>query len=157
MMISFFLSKEDICQFIPNEHLIQYSKVLNANRMQQVALEVHVDDRPSDNKENTRTQTSCCGLIRREVKASYVDEYICSLKDGLVLIQGKLKIYQMYFSFKSSLNPRTFFGFTDIRVPKWDIIEMVPGKHISLMMTVVTTHGNIEFTSFYTDPVDKFM
>lgn len=75
-----------------------------------------------------------------------------------MLVQGKFKIYLHYFTFKSSFNSRTLFGNSDIKVPKWDIIEIVRGKHLlSLMVTIVTVHGKLEFTSFITDPIDKLM
>jgi len=67
-------------------------------------------------------KTTCCGLMKKEVVSTYVDEFNCALKDGLILIQGKLKLYENYFSFKSSFNSKTIFGSSDLRVPKWDII-----------------------------------
>lgn len=70
-----------------------------------------------------------------------------------MLFQGKLTIYTDYIRFKSSFNPNTFFGSTDIFIPKYDIYEIIRGKHImSLMITIVTKRGSIEFTSFFSDP-----
>jgi len=88
----------------------------------------------------------CCGLFDSEdVKCPpVIDKYHCALKDGLVLIQGKLKLYENYLCFFSSFNSKTLFGYSDIRIPKWDILQITEGKHlISLKITIQTNHGNI--------------
>jgi len=51
-----------------------------------------------------------------------LDDYICALKDDKFLLQGKLKFYEKYIKFSSNFNSKTLFGYTDIRVPIWDII-----------------------------------
>lgn len=64
---------------------------------------------------------------------------------------GKMKLYEHHVGFSSQFNPKTLFGFTDIRIPKWDIYQIVLGKHLlSVKITLETTHGNIEFTNFMT-------
>jgi len=88
----------------------------------------------------------CCGLFDSEdVKCPpVIDKYHCALKDGLVLIQGKLKLYENYLCFFSSFNSKTLFGYSDIRIPKWDILQITEGKYlISLKITIQTNHGNI--------------
>jgi hypothetical protein len=40
-------------------------------------------------------------------------------------------------------------------VPKYDIYEIIKGTHIvTLLISVITSKGNIEFTSFFSDPFD---
>jgi hypothetical protein len=41
-----------------------------------------------------------------------------------------MKVYENYISFTSSFNPKTLFGFSDIRVPKWNILQISLGKHL---------------------------
>jgi len=75
-----------------------------------------------------------------------------------MLYQGSITIYAEYLRFHSSFNPSTFFGSTDIFIPKFDIYEVIKGKHImSLLVTVITKRGNIEFTSFFSDPFDTLV
>jgi len=38
-----------------------------------------------------------------------------------MLYQGRMTIYEDYLGFKSSFNPSTFFGSTDIFIPKFEI------------------------------------
>ena len=72
-----------------------------------------------------------------------------------MLVQGKLRIYENYLNFASNFNSKTIFGFTDLRIPKWDIKQISTGKHLlSLKIIVSTTHGDLEFTSFLNNPLD---
>jgi hypothetical protein len=73
-----------------------------------------------------------------------IDDFHCSLKDGLVLIRGKLKLYENYISFISRFNSKTLFGLSDIRIPKWNILNISLGKHLLAdKVTVETTHGTL--------------
>jgi hypothetical protein len=84
-----------------------------------------------------------------------VEWFTCALKDGYMLYQGKMTIYNEYLRFNSSFNPNTFFGSTDILIPKYDLYEIRKGKHIlTLLILVLTKKGSIEFTSFFSDPFD---
>lgn len=47
-----------------------------------------------------------------------MDYFSCALKDGFMLYQGHITLYENYLQFKSSFNPNTFFGSTDIIIPK---------------------------------------
>ena len=107
----------------------------------------------------------CCGLFTDDTMQgeeqessgihSLIDDFHCSLKDGLVLIRGKLKLYENYISFISSFNSKTLFGYSDIRIPKWNILNMSLGKHLlSEKVTIETTHGNIQFTDFFCSPYE---
>ena len=49
----------------------------------------------------------------------------CALKDGLMLLQGKMKLYEHHLGFSSQFNSKTLFGYTDIRIPKWDIYKII--------------------------------
>lgn len=61
-----------------------------------------------------------------------------------MLYSGLLTIYDSYLRFKSSFNPNTFFGSTDIFLPKFEIYEFIKGRHImSLLITVVAKRGSI--------------
>lgn len=104
----------------------------------------------------------CCGLFDEEPTQeedkssgnySLIDDFHCSLKDGLVLIRGKLKLYENYISFISSFNSKTLFGLSDIRIPKWNILRITLSKHLlSDKINVLTTHGEVEFTDFFNCP-----
>ena len=84
-----------------------------------------------------------------------LDEFFCALKDGYILIQGKLKLYKSYIQFSSSFNSKTLFGYSDIRIPRWDVVHFAKDKHLlSLMLVIETTHGNLYFTSFLSSPID---
>jgi len=64
---------------------------------------------------------------------------------------GKMKLYEHHLGFTSQFNSKTLFGYTDIRIPKWDIYQIIPGKNLlSVKITLETTHGNIDFTNFMT-------
>lgn len=68
-----------------------------------------------------------------------------------------MNLYENYFSFTSSFNPKTLFGYTDIRVPKWDVLQILNDTHLlNRKIVIETTHGNIEFTSFFDSPYDCF-
>ena len=72
-----------------------------------------------------------------------------------MLYQGSITIYPDYLRFHSFFNPSTFFGSMDIFIPKFDIYEFIKGRHImSLLITVITKRGNVELTSFFTDPTE---
>ena len=115
-------------------------------------------------KKKTKITTSCCGIFRKKEEVSpkkkkkKVDSYSCALKDGYMLFQGKIQLYEQYVRFISSFNPHKFFSDTDICIPKWDIKQIIKGKNLmSLLIVFVTKAGNIEFTSFFTDPVDLLL
>ena len=56
-------------------------------------------------------------------------------------------------SFTSTFNPKTLFGRTDIRIPKWNIHQISLGKHLLADKVIIeTTHGNVEFTDFFNLP-----
>ena len=67
----------------------------------------------------------------------------------------ELKLYKNYILFTSSFNSKTLFGYSDIRIPRWDVVHFAREKHLlSLMLVIETTHGNLEFTSFLSNPMD---
>lgn len=71
----------------------------------------------------------------------------------MILIQGKLKLYENYLNFTSNFNSKTLFGYSDIRIPKWDINNFSKDRHLlSLVIIVETNHGSIYFTSFISNP-----
>ena len=106
-------------------------------------------------------KTTCCGLIKRQEVTEapqLLDHYICALKDDSFLCQGKLKLYEKYIKFSSTFNSKTLFGYTDIRIPLWDIIEFIKEKHmLSFMMHIKTTHGSLYFTNFLTFPYERIL
>lgn len=67
---------------------------------------------------------------------------------------GKLRLFENYINFSSKFNSKTIFGYSDIRVPKWDIIAISEDRHLLSMMVVLETkHGAIGFTSFLSNPL----
>ncbi len=55
----------------------------------------------------------------------------------------------------SLFNRNTFFGKTDLQIPQRDILR-IEGEYAALNYYVVigTSHGDIKFTSFLTNPVE---
>ena len=50
---------------------------------------------------------------------------------------GKMKLFEHHLVFTSQFNSKTLFGYTDIRIPKWDIYQITPGKNLlSVKITV---------------------
>ena len=47
-----------------------------------------------------------------------------------MLLQGKMKLYEHHLGFSSKFNSKTLFGYTDIRIPKWDIYKIIEGKNL---------------------------
>ena len=69
------------------------------------------------------------------------------------MIRGKLTIHENYLSYTSTFNSKTLFGQSDIRIPKWNILQISVAKHLfSEKIVVETTHGNLEFTDFFSNP-----
>lgn len=137
-MNPFFLSKQDNLNFRENIYLKKYSSLLNANQIQKMITLTGFRKKVAN---NSRVKTTCCGLRRvdeyEEKGPELIDEFHCALKDGFILIQGKLKLYSNYLNFCSSFNSKTLFGFSDIRIPKWDISQFIKDKHVFSLMVVI--------------------
>ena len=155
IMIPFFLNKMDNTAFVENAHLKKFSNHLNANKIQKMMTLTGFYGR----EKRARTKATCCGLVRRdedEEGPKLIDEFHCALKDGMILIQGKLKLYENYLNFTSNFNSKTLFGYSDIRIPKWDINSFSKDRHLlSLVIVVETNHGSIYFTSFISNPFEQ--
>jgi hypothetical protein len=62
-------------------------------------------------------------------------------------------LFENYLNFSSKFNSKTIFGYSDIRIPKWDINAFSEDRHLlSAMVVVETKHGALLFTNFLNYP-----
>ena len=129
-MNTFFLKNEHLT-FVENRHLAKFGKHINANRIQKMVTLFTSNQR-------RRGKPGCCGLFcGDEDGPDVLDEFHCALKDGYVLIQGKLKFYKSYIQFASNFNSKTLFGYSDIRIPRWDVVHFGREKHLLSFLLVI--------------------
>lgn len=123
LMLVFFVNKEEPPKFQTCPYLKSYEKHMSEENLKKIGLS-HVEAEQEEKKHKS-TGWGCCGIdiisTSKTQKNKYIDEYNCALKNGIVLIQGKMKIHENYLKFISSFNAKTFFGQTNIRIPKYDI------------------------------------
>jgi hypothetical protein len=71
-----------------------------------------------------------------------------------ILLQGKLYVHKRLLRFVSIFNRKTFFGKTELEIPKRDILK-IEGENgaINYYVVITTKHGDVKFTSFINNPV----
>lgn len=159
LKLPFFERNAKIEPFSKPEWISRYEDIMDNKRMKKACFELEAEN---GGAKRTRSRSRCCGLVSHKAttakakKNKKIDSYICALKCGPMLFQGSMIIYEEFLRFKSSFNPNTFFGATDIQIPHFDIVEVISGRHVmvSPLVTLITKHGNIEFTSFIVDPAE---
>ena len=84
-MNAFFLNRQENFNYRQNQHLKKFSDHINANRIQQMMTLTGFFPK----KDKPRMKMGCCGLVKvDEEEAKCIDEFNCSLKDGLILVAG---------------------------------------------------------------------
>ena len=103
----------------------------------------------------------CCGVIGIRSKSPVpddgtIEDFNCALAYG-ILLQGKLYAHRKTLKFVSIFNRKTFFGRTELEIPKRDILQVNSlSSSINYYVSIQTKHGELKFTSFISNPVGLF-